>query len=65
VKSRTSDSASPVTPANCPFCKSTDISAPNNKVSASTYWRCASCGEMWNVARHLEFRQPSRWNRGY
>jgi transposase-like protein len=66
VKSPTTESsASPVTPENCPFCKSTDISAPKNKVNASTYWRCESCGQMWNVARHQEFRQPSRWNRSY
>lgn len=52
-------------PTACPFCRSVKISIPNEKVSASTYWRCDACGQMWNVNRHTASQRPSydrRWN---
>jgi hypothetical protein len=52
-------------PTVCPFCRSARISIPNEKVSASTYWRCDACGQMWNVNRHTGSQRPSydrRWN---
>ena len=52
-------------PTVCPFCRSARISIPNEKVSASTYWRCDACGQMWNVKRHTaSLRSPydRRWN---
>jgi ribosomal protein L37AE/L43A len=53
-------------PSACPFCRSLKIAPPPKKVSASTYWRCESCGQMWNVGRNI---QPpaavgGRWNSG-
>jgi ribosomal protein L37AE/L43A len=44
-------------PASCPFCQSSKVKAATEKVDASTYWRCESCGEMWNVSR---LRMPNR-----
>lgn len=41
----------PVTPARCPFCRSMTITTGSEKVDASTYWRCQTCGQMWNVER--------------
>jgi formate dehydrogenase maturation protein FdhE len=38
-------------PTSCPFCGSTKVTAAGEKVDASTYWRCAVCGDMWNVSR--------------
>jgi transposase-like protein len=52
----------PAAPAACPFCRSTEIAVPE-KVSVSTYWRCQSCGHMWNVSRQLAVERPTRWNR--
>jgi transposase-like protein len=40
-----------VKPTLCPFCGSTHIAATSEKMDASTYWRCESCGEMWNPGR--------------
>jgi transposase-like protein len=56
-------------PTACPFCRSTEISTSGEKdrekVSASAYWRCQACGEMWNVARlrtpSNRYRDNSRW----
>src|SRR6202165_2883442 len=45
-------------PTACPFCRSGKISVPNEKVSASTYWRCDACGQMWNVSRHSASQRP-------
>jgi transposase-like protein len=45
------ESAPHVKPTTCPFCKSSQIAAATEKVDASTYWRCESCGEMWNLGR--------------
>jgi transposase-like protein len=48
-------------PAACPFCGSSKVaSTSEKKVDSSTYWRCETCGQMWNVGR---LQQPSR--RGY
>ena len=52
-------------PTNCPFCRSPKIAMPNDKVNASTYWRCEACGEMWNIDRLREssnrFGDGPRW----
>src|SRR5215831_20778878 len=52
------------TPTACPFCYSTAITTASPKATASSYWRCAACGQMWNVGRLLPVhRQGSsgRW----
>ncbi len=51
------------TVTNCPFCKSTQVTTATKNVSASTYWRCTGCGEIWNPSREVAqagFRRP-RW----
>lgn len=40
-----------VTPAQCPVCKSSSIVTAAKTPDIHSYWRCTSCGEMWNVAR--------------
>jgi len=53
----------PVAPTICPFCRSAALTPPPKRVDASTYWRCGSCGEIWNTAR-LQMN-PSRYRRGW
>jgi transposase-like protein len=56
------------TPTACPFCQSSKITTPNEKVDANTYWRCDACGQMWNVARQRTTNRNQfggRWNNGY
>ena len=48
-----------VTPEACPFCRSTKVMTASGQPDASSYWRCESCGEMWNVER-LHVRSPPR-----
>lgn len=43
--------AATTAPKACPFCRSSRIGAPTQKVDASTYWRCEACGQMWNEDR--------------
>ena len=49
--SRRRPSRRPEAPASCPFCQSFKVKTATEKVDASTYWRCETCGEMWNVGR--------------
>jgi formate dehydrogenase maturation protein FdhE len=52
-------------PTICPFCGSAKISVPRTKVTASTYWRCEACDQMWNVSRQKASAARSfggRWN---
>lgn len=46
-------------PVTCPFCQSRKITTTAKRVTASTYWRCQACGQIWNVARLQPARQPS------
>jgi transposase-like protein len=49
-----------VAPKTCPFCNSVDIKTTSKEVNVATYWRCASCGQIWNADRLLhEWRRPS------
>ncbi len=53
---RTDDAAKPepvAAPSACPFCQSPAVTAPA-KHDSSTYWRCGTCGEMWNAARLIQ-----------
>jgi hypothetical protein len=55
-------------PTACPFCQSTKITTPSEKVDANTYWRCDACGQMWNVGRQRTTNRNQsggRWNNGY
>ena len=47
-------------PSRCPACRSQDVKTTSKVASADAYWRCADCGEVWNVARH---RAGSRYAR--
>lgn len=50
-------------PTECPFCKSVTISATGQKVTASIYWRCENCGQIWNPGRQRprnDFEFPRR-----
>jgi transposase-like protein len=54
-------------PTACPFCQSSKLSTPSEKVDANTYWRCDACGQMWNVGRLKPARNQfgGRWNNGF
>jgi len=47
-------------PEACPFCQSTAVGTLAKVITASTYWRCQSCGEMWNPERHERTTRPHR-----
>ena len=53
-----------IAPKTCPFCNSSDVKTTSKVVNASTYWRCASCGQIWNVSRlsHGSRRPFGRFN---
>jgi len=49
-------------PANCPFCRSADVTTKSKVVNESTYWRCTACGEIWNPGRlRAQPRYGGRW----
>ncbi len=52
--------AEPVSPqaTRCPSCGGKDLTTASKATDAAPYWRCLSCGEVWNLARHAP---PSRF----
>jgi transposase-like protein len=38
-------------PAECPFCRSRTLSTAAGRPRASNYWRCDTCGQLWNPER--------------
>ena len=53
-------------PEVCPFCTSKAVGTLAKVITASTYWRCQSGGEMWNPERlqrasHPLPRRGSSW----
>jgi ribosomal protein L37AE/L43A len=48
-------------PPTCPFCTSADVKTASKVINVSTYWRCATCGEIWNAGR----LPPPRLRPGY
>jgi transposase-like protein len=38
-------------PSACPACRSAAITTTAKSPDANSYWRCASCGEIWNMSR--------------
>jgi predicted Zn finger-like uncharacterized protein len=38
-------------PSQCPACASQHVQTSSKVITAATYWRCQSCGEIWNVGR--------------
>lgn len=52
-------------PGVCPGCGSAAISTAAKRPDAQSYWRCASCGEVWNAARRDGHRPKApSWHRG-
>jgi transposase-like protein len=47
-------------PEACPFCQSKAVGTLAKVITASTYWRCQSCGEMWNPERLQRASHPPR-----
>lgn len=39
------------TPVVCPACQSRAITTAARNPDENTYWRCDSCGEVWNASR--------------
>jgi predicted Zn finger-like uncharacterized protein len=40
-----------IRPASCPTCRSSSIVTTAKSPDADSYWRCMSCGEVWNDSR--------------
>ena len=47
-------------PTSCPKCQSTSITTSAKRPVAESYWRCESCGEIWNNGRRHEARPGVR-----
>jgi transposase-like protein len=50
-------------PKVCPVCRSTDLTTTAKQATATSYWRCLRCGEVWNQERLRggDRRVPRRW----
>jgi transposase-like protein len=50
-------------PKLCPVCRSTDLTTTGSKATATSYWRCLRCGEVWNQERLRggDRYSPRRW----
>lgn len=44
-----------IAPSAYPACRSADIKTTGKSVNVESYWRCAACGQAWNVGR----REPT------
>jgi hypothetical protein len=38
-------------PTACPVCNSKLLTTASKTVTAASYWRCLTCGEVWNAER--------------
>jgi len=38
----------------CPFCRSQEVSTTSKAITDATYWRCSTCGQIWNQSRLLK-----------
>jgi len=47
-------------PTRCPFCQSTAVTAAGQKNTASIYWRCEDCRQLWNPGRLLSVPRSTR-----
>jgi transposase-like protein len=44
--------ATPVTiPTRCPACGGGEFTTTSKATDRYTYWRCKTCGEVWNLER--------------
>jgi uncharacterized Zn finger protein len=44
-------------PARCPGCGGRELTTTSKAIDRSTYWRCLSCGEVWNLVRRESGRR--------
>jgi transposase-like protein len=58
---RTSEAVKDTPPTVCPACDSTAIATTAKIPDVNSYWRCAACGEVWNVARRHARRGANKW----
>jgi predicted Zn finger-like uncharacterized protein len=61
VASSASTSSARVPPVICPACQSSSIVTKAKSPDADSYWRCTSCGEIWNASRTVAKRPTNRW----
>jgi transcription elongation factor Elf1 len=45
---------------SCPFCRSAVVSTNGKTASDSSYWRCDTCGQIWNPTRLVNKPAPPR-----
>jgi ribosomal protein L37AE/L43A len=48
--------------ARCPYCHSTNVTR-GEKPTASSYWRCGACDQMWHpdrLQRNIDYRGGGR-----
>ena len=45
-------------PGKCPQCGGRQLTTTSKRIDRDSYWRCLSCGEVWNSNRH---EPPSRY----
>ncbi len=50
-RDRTDDHDEAGPPKMCPACKSSDVTTTSKIVTSASYWRCRTCGEIWNAER--------------
>jgi predicted Zn finger-like uncharacterized protein len=53
---RPAPSAAMNLPSVCPACQSSSITTTVKSPDANSYWRCGSCGEIWNASRRHGMR---------
>jgi uncharacterized Zn finger protein len=41
----------PNQPAKCPHCGGREMTTTSKVIDTNTYWRCLTCGEVWNLDR--------------
>lgn len=49
-------------PAKCPNCGGRDMTTRSKVIDRNTYWRCVTCGEIWNLDRR-DIRSPFGFRR--
>ena len=48
-------------PAGCPFCKSEKVVTTSKALTVATYWRCETCGQIWNPSRLDDRPYRRKW----
>ena len=44
-------------PVACPSCRSASITTTAKNPNSESYWRCKSCGDIWNNSRRQAARR--------